>query len=187
MVTFSVAPTVLSTHLASAIVQPSRLRCARRASVGRWCISAVQTSEAGVATDHKPQHHSPTMFQKLGGTAAIEGVVDEFYTRVFADNDVKGFFEGINKQKLKAHQVEFMTYAFGGPEEYHGKDMWKAHEKLVRDQGLNDNHFNIIVKHLVGALQKFNVPEEDIQAAGKVVETTRDPMFRDPDTQEYLG
>ncbi len=52
-----------------------------------------------------------------------------------------------------------MTYAFGGPEEYHGKDMWKAHEKLVRDQGLNDNHFNIIVKHLVGALQKFNVPE----------------------------
>ncbi|KAA6423985.1 MAG: globin [Trebouxia sp. A1-2] len=80
-----------------------------------------------------------------------------------------------------------MTYAFGGPEEYHGKDMWRAHEKLVRDQGLNDNHFNIIVKHLVGALQKFNVPEEDIQAAGKVVETTRDPMFRDPITKEYLG
>ncbi len=52
-----------------------------------------------------------------------------------------------------------MTYAFGGPEEYHGKNMWKAHEKLVRDQGLNDNHFDIIVKHLVGALQKFNVPE----------------------------
>ncbi len=52
-----------------------------------------------------------------------------------------------------------MTYAFGGPEEYHGKDMWKAHEKLVRDQGLNDNHFDIIVKHLVGALQKFNIPE----------------------------
>ena len=52
-----------------------------------------------------------------------------------------------------------MTYAFGGPEEYKGKNMWKAHEKLVRDQGLNDNHFNIIVKHLVGALQKFNVPE----------------------------
>lgn len=52
-----------------------------------------------------------------------------------------------------------MTYAFGGPEEYHGKDMWRAHEKLVRDQGLNDHHFDVIVKHLVGALQKFNVPE----------------------------
>ena len=29
--------------------------------------------------------------------------------------------------------------------------------------------------------------QEDIQAAGKVVETVRDPMFRDPKTQEYLG
>ena len=56
-------------------------------------------------------------------------------------------------------QVGFMTYAFGGPEEYHGRDMWRAHEKLVRNKGLNDHHFDVIVKHLVGALQKFNVPE----------------------------
>ena len=52
-----------------------------------------------------------------------------------------------------------MTYAFGGSEEYHGKDMWRAHEKLVRDKGLKDHHFNVIVKHLVGALQHFNIPE----------------------------
>lgn len=56
-------------------------------------------------------------------------------------------------------QVQFMTYAFGGPEEYHGKDMWKAHERLVREKGLNDHHFDIIVKHLVAALKVFNVPE----------------------------
>ena len=29
--------------------------------------------------------------------------------------------------------------------------------------------------------------QEDIAAAGQVVETTRDPMFRDPKTNEYLG
>lgn len=29
--------------------------------------------------------------------------------------------------------------------------------------------------------------QEDIAAAGQVVETTRDPMFRDPKTKEYLG
>lgn len=52
-----------------------------------------------------------------------------------------------------------MTYAFGGPEEYHGKDMWAAHEKLVRQQGLNDHHFDVIVKHLVEALQDAGVPE----------------------------
>ena len=52
-----------------------------------------------------------------------------------------------------------MTYAFGGPEEYHGKDMWRAHERLVREKGLNDHHFDVIVKHLVAALKAFNVPE----------------------------
>ena len=29
--------------------------------------------------------------------------------------------------------------------------------------------------------------QEDIAAAGQVVETTRDPMFRDPKTNKYLG
>lgn len=61
-------------------------------------------ADAGVTTDHR-KHGPPTVFQKLGGQAAIEGVVDEFYSRVFVDDEVKGFFEGINKQKLKAHQV----------------------------------------------------------------------------------
>ena len=49
------------------------------------------------------------MFQKLGGTQAIEGVVDEFYSRVFVDDEVKGFFEGIDKQRLKSHQVPIST------------------------------------------------------------------------------
>ena len=62
-------------------------------------------------------------------------------------------------------QVQFMTYAFGGPEEYHGKSMWAAHEKLVRDQGLKDHHFDIIVNHLVAALQQANVPEVSPPAA----------------------
>ena len=52
-----------------------------------------------------------------------------------------------------------MTYAFGGPDEYHGKDMWRAHERLVREKGMNDHHFDVIVKHLVEALKVFNVPE----------------------------
>ena len=51
------------------------------------------------------------MFKKLGGKAAIEGVVDEFYSRVFVDDEVKGFFEGINKQGLKSHQVPFLLYS----------------------------------------------------------------------------
>lgn len=45
------------------------------------------------------------MYEKLGGKAAIEAVVDLFYGKVFADEEVSRFFEGINKPRLKAHQV----------------------------------------------------------------------------------
>ena len=67
-------------------------------------------AEAGVAPDSKLEHQKPTMFEKLGGKAAIEAVVDMFYTRVFADEEVSRFFEGINKQRLKAHQVHLPCY-----------------------------------------------------------------------------
>ena len=56
-------------------------------------------------------------------------------------------------------QIQFMSYAFGGLKEYHGKNMWQAHERLIREKGLNDSHFDIIVKHLVESLQKFKVPQ----------------------------
>lgn len=149
--------------------------------------TAEQISDVGVAPDSKTTSKKPTMYEKLGGKAAIEAVVDLFYGKVFADEEVSRFFEGINKPRLKAHQVRFMTYAFGGPGEYHGKDMWSAHKKLVREQGLKEKHFDIIVKHLVEALQDAGVPEDDIKAAGEVVQTVRDPMFRDPKTHEFLG
>ena len=65
----------------------------------------------------------------------------------------------LNGDTYACLQVQFMTYAFGGPDEYHGKDMWRAHERLVREKGMNDHHFDVIVEHLVAALKAFNVPE----------------------------
>lgn len=58
-----------------------------------------------MVSDSKPKPKQPTMFDKLGGRSAIEAVVDLFYGKVFADDEVSRFFEGINKQRLKAHQV----------------------------------------------------------------------------------
>ena len=62
------------------------------------------------ADGHSALSQDTSMFKKLGGTAAIEGVVDEFYSRVFVDDEVKGFFEGIDKKRLKSHQVFSQLY-----------------------------------------------------------------------------
>lgn len=54
-----------------------------------------------------------TLYERLGGQDAIDAVVEEFYNRVLADEDLKPYFEGIDTDDLRAHQKDFLTYATG--------------------------------------------------------------------------
>lgn len=68
-----------------------------------------------------------------------------------------------------------MTYAFGGPNDYHGKDMGAAHRHLMPH--LEEVHFNAIVEHFVATLQELGVPQEDIDQAVAIVATTKDAVL----------
>jgi Bacterial-like globin len=52
-----------------------------------------------------------TIYEQLGGTAALESVVADFYVRVLADDELAGFFKRTNMARLKAKQVEFFAAA----------------------------------------------------------------------------
>ena len=100
-----------------------------------------------------------TLYERLGGKEAIAKVVDHFYDNVLADDKVNGYFENTDMKKQRQHQTLFITFATGGPNEYKGLDMKKAHEGL----GIDDEAFDRIVYHLTNALKHYNVKEEDIQ------------------------
>lgn len=51
-----------------------------------------------------------------------------------------------------------MSFVFGGPEKYTGKDLAAAHEKLIREQGLNRTHWNQVADALHQAFVELNVP-----------------------------
>lgn len=61
---------------------------------------------------------SASLFSRLGGKPAVETVVTEFYKRVLADRQLKGFFQGKDMQALYKHQVAFISQALGGPKQY---------------------------------------------------------------------
>ena len=63
-------------------------------------------------------HH--TIYDRIGGYEAIEVVVEDFYVRVLADDQLSGFFTGTNMNRLKGKQIEFFAAALGGPEPYTG-------------------------------------------------------------------
>ena len=110
-----------------------------------------------------------TLYEDLGGATAVEKAVEVFYTKVLADDDLAEFFVEVNMKNLKQHQKKFLTLALGGPNEYKGKDMRKAHEHLK----LNDKHFDLVLGHLAATLSVIRAKEQQIVAAAKIVESVR--------------
>lgn len=57
---------------------------------------------------------SETLYERLGGEDAIAAVVDEFYDRVVADEQVAYYFEDVDMQQQRAHQTQFISSVAGG-------------------------------------------------------------------------
>jgi hemoglobin len=95
-----------------------------------------------------------SIYDAIGGYEAIEVVVEDFYTRVLADDDLSGFFAGSNMNRLKGKQVEFFAAALGGPVPYTGAPMKQVHQ----GRGIMMSHFTLVAGHLADALSQAGVP-----------------------------
>ncbi|MEQ6341241.1 MAG: group 1 truncated hemoglobin [Gammaproteobacteria bacterium] len=117
-----------------------------------------------------------SLFEKLGGDAAVDAAVDIFYRKVLNDDRISSFFEGVDMDKQAAKQKAFLTMAFGGPHNYTGKDMRAAHAPLV-ERGLNDSHFDAVAEHLQATLKELNVPAELIAEVMAIAGSTRNDVL----------
>jgi hemoglobin len=123
-----------------------------------------------------PTDAGKSIYERIGGEAAVMAAVDLFYQKVLSDPRTKPFFDGLDMQVQVKKQIAFMMWALGGPAEYKGRDLGEAHAKL-RAKGLNDSHFDAVVEHLRATLRELKVPEDLIAEALGVVGTTRDKVM----------
>ena len=117
-----------------------------------------------------------SLFEKIGGEAAVDAAVDLFYRKVLADDRINRFFENVDMEKQAAKQKAFLTMAFGGPHNYTHKDMRDGHAHLVKD-GLSDEHFDAVMEHLGATLQELGVPADLIGQAAAIAESTRNDVL----------
>ncbi len=117
-----------------------------------------------------------TLYEQLGGEAAVNAAVDIFYRKVLADHRINRFFEHTDMEKQAAKQKAFLTMAFGGPNNYTGADMRKGHAHLVK-LGLDDSHFDAVVENLDATLKELNVPQSLIANVAAICETTRNDVL----------
>lgn len=114
-----------------------------------------------------------SLYEKIGGEQAVSKVVDYFYQLVLADDSVNEFFKNTDMEQQRRHQTKFISFALGGPKQYTGKSMAKAHEGM----NLQPVHFNAIVKHLHDSLAHFGVGEPDIEQALSHVATLKEDVL----------
>jgi hemoglobin len=117
-----------------------------------------------------------SLYEQLGGDAAVNAAVDVFYRKVLTDDRVSRFFDGVDMDRQAAKQKAFLTMVFGGPSNYTGQDMRAAHARLV-NMGLDDSHFDAIVELLGGTLKELGVPDNLISEVAAIAESTRNDVL----------
>lgn len=119
---------------------------------------------------------SNSLYERIGGEAAVNAAVDLFYRKVLDDHRINRFFDATDMEAQLAKQKAFFTYAFGGPNHYTGKDMRSAHQRLVK-MGLDATHFDAVMEHLGSTLQELNVPGDLIGEAAAIAESARSDVL----------
>ena len=124
---------------------------------------------------NKATHKEP-LFDRIGGKGAVDAAVGVFYDKVMNDNNLKPFFDGVDMNRQKGKMKVFLTYAFGGAQNYSGKSMREAHQHLV-EKGLKESHFNKVMQHLGSTLRELNVPNDMIQEAAAIAMSTKNDVL----------
>jgi len=114
-----------------------------------------------------------SVYESIGGAAAVDAAVDIFYRKVLSDDRISSFFETVDMDGMRTSQKAFLTMAFGGPNEYTGKDMREAHKHM----SLTEEHFTAVAEALVGTLEELSVPQEHIDTIVGIALSVKDDVL----------
>ena len=97
-----------------------------------------------------------TIYEAIGGRAAVRAAVDGLFGRLLADPELSRFFPGGVGEVHRGFVVTLVGEALGGPERYRGPDLVVAHRGL----GITDAHFDRTAGHLDAVLDELGVPRD---------------------------
>ena len=118
-------------------------------------------------------NQATTLFDRLGGEAAINLAVDVFYRKVLTDDRISHFFDSVDMERQHVKQKAFLTMAFGGPNHYTGEDMRRGHAHMK----LTEEHFDAVMEHLAATLQELGADPQDIGSVASIALSVKDDVL----------
>ena len=131
-------------------------------------LLATATAFAEQATTKK------SLYDRIGGQAALTKVVDDFVARAAANPKVNFTRNGTWNasdaavKTLKMHLGNFLGSAFGGPQKYTGRSMKEAHKGMAITQA----EFDALAADLKAVLEANKVPSAEVNEIMKIAAST---------------
>jgi hemoglobin len=97
------------------------------------------------------------LFDRLGGAAGTERIVDALYQRVQDDPELSPYFHQSDMEAQRRKLSEMIGEALGGPSAPWLLDLDVAH----RGRGVTHRHFSLLASHLVDTLEAFDVAADE--------------------------
>src|SRR5216683_467061 len=118
------------------------------------CHSKDEQEENTMSNDQK------TLYERLGGYAAIAAVANDLLPRLQADPQLGRFWahrgeDGVKREKQLL--IDFLCASAGGPMYYRGRDMALCH----RGMRISESDWNVFLGHAAATLANFQVPEAE--------------------------
>ena len=110
-----------------------------------------------------------SLYDEIGGQAAIKTAVTVFYNRVTEDETLATWFAGVDLSRLRAHQRAFLATALDGPPVFAGRTLREAQAGMA----ITHDAFTSIVTHLAVTLEDLGVAEHIVTAVESKLESLR--------------
>ncbi len=114
-----------------------------------------------------------SLFERIGGAAAVDAAVDIFYRKVLSDDRISHFFDTVDMEAQAAKQKAFLTMVFGGPNHYSGKDLREGHKHMA----LTEVHFDAVIENLAATLRELGVSDTDIGEIAAIAGSVKDDVL----------
>ncbi len=76
---------------------------------------------------------SGSLFDRVGGYAAVSRLVIDFYDRVLESERLAPYFATVDMRRLVEHQAKFISAVMGGPRSYTDQELHEIHAHLRID------------------------------------------------------
>ena len=119
--------------------------------------------------------NQPSLYERLGGVYRIATVVDDFINRIMVDphlnanTQVNEARHRVSPPGFKYLVTEMVCWATGGPQQYSGRPLRKAHQHLL----ISAAEWEAFLDNFQQTLEKFGVPQTEQAELKEIVASTR--------------